>query len=167
MFTEEPPDGRIERDLETGEPNGVLINMLGNIRSKVMPPFTEDELYEGIGLVDELFLSQGITSAQEATISNDTRRWETVCDFVLNEDLHCRMNLMAGFPHWREFQERRLKTFIGDDLMRLGAVKVMLGVKEGALPRRRTTSTANAWKSTRPVSSLPSTPSPSPWSMPP
>ena len=95
METEEPPDGRIERDLETGEPNGVLINMLGYIRSNVMPSFSEDELDEGISLVDDLFLSQGITSAQEATVSNDTRRWETICGFVLDEDVHCRVSMMS------------------------------------------------------------------------
>jgi predicted amidohydrolase YtcJ len=65
--TNEPPDGRIERDLDTGEPNGILINMLGYVRSNVMPSFSPDELEKGIALVNDRFLSQGITSFQDAT----------------------------------------------------------------------------------------------------
>ena len=67
--TPEPPGARIERDLDTGEPNGILINMLGFIRSEVMPPFSEEELAEGVALADKYFLSHGITSFQEATVS--------------------------------------------------------------------------------------------------
>jgi predicted amidohydrolase YtcJ len=127
--TTEPPGVRIERDLETGEPNGVLINMLGYIRSKVLPPFSEEEMDEGVALADKYFLSHGITSFQEATVSNDIGRWETVCDFKLNADLVSRITMMAGAPYWQEFKERRIITRSGDNLMQLGAVKVMLDVE--------------------------------------
>jgi predicted amidohydrolase YtcJ len=123
--TEEPPGARIERDLVTGEPNGVLIDMLSYIRSKVMPPFTEAELKDGVVLVDRLFLSAGITSVQDATVSNNLERWETVCDFILNRRLRCRMTLMVGAPYWQDFSGVNLKTGSGDNLMRLGAVKIM------------------------------------------
>lgn len=131
LDTPEPPGGRIERDLETGEPNGILIDMLGPVRNRVMPNFTGDELAEGLRLANHLFLSQGITSLQEATVSNDTGRWEKVCGFILNRDLRSRMTMMAGAPNWREFAERYLKTSSGDDLMQLGAVKVIPGIGEG------------------------------------
>jgi predicted amidohydrolase YtcJ len=124
--TEEPPGTRIERDLVTGEPNGILIEMLGYIRSRVIPPLTEAELTEGVVIANRLFLSAGITSVQDATVSNNLERWETVCDFVLNERLRSRMTLMAGAPYWKDFSEVNLKTGSGDNLMRLGAVKVLL-----------------------------------------
>jgi len=124
--TEEPAGARIERDLATGEPNGILIGMLGNIRSEVMPPFSDAELSEGVALVDRHFLSMGLTSVQDATVSNGTDRWETVCGFILNRRLRSRMTLMAGAPHLTEFQEVNLKTGSGDNLMQLGAVKIML-----------------------------------------
>jgi predicted amidohydrolase YtcJ len=126
VATPEPPGARIERELETGEPNGILIGMLGYIRSQVMPPFTEEELAEGIALADKYFLSHGITSFQEATVSNDVERWQTLCDLKLNGDLFSRITMMAGAPHWQDFQKRGLKTGSGDNLMQLGAVKVML-----------------------------------------
>ncbi len=127
--TPELPGARIERDLATGEPNGVLINMLGYIRSQVMPPLTEDEMDEGVAKADEYFLSHGITSFQEATVSNDIQRWETICEFKLNGDLLSRVTMMAGASYWQEFKNRGLITGSGDNLMQLGAVKVMLDVE--------------------------------------
>ena len=127
--TPEPPGGRIERDLATGEPNGILIDMLSYIRSEVMPPFSAAELDEGVALANRHFLSMGLTSFQDATVSNDTSRWETVCGFILNRKLRSRMTMMAGAPYRTEFQEVNLKTGSGDNLMQLGAVKIMLEVQ--------------------------------------
>ena len=127
--TPEPAGARIERDLATGEPNGILIDMLNYIRSEVMPPFSDEELAEGITLADKYFLSHGITSFQEATVSNDIKRWETVCDFRLHGNLHSRITMMAGLPYWQEFKKMNLKTGSGDNLMQLGAVKIMLEVQ--------------------------------------
>jgi predicted amidohydrolase YtcJ len=127
--TPEPEGARIERDLVTGEPNGILINMLGYIRSEVMPPFSEEELAEGVYLEDRYFLSHGITSFQEATVSNDIKRWETVCNLKLYGSLLSRITMMAGSPCWQEFQKKNLKTGSGDNLMQLGAVKIMLEVQ--------------------------------------
>jgi predicted amidohydrolase YtcJ len=119
----EPPGARIERDLETGEPNGVLIDMVGHIRSNVMPRMSQEELWEGAELADTYFLSHGITSFQEATVSNDLTRWEAVCDLKLDADLLSRITMMAGSPFYKGFQERGLKPGAGDNLMQLGAVK--------------------------------------------
>ncbi len=127
--TPEPPDARIERDLDTGEPNGVLINMLGYIRSQVMPPLTDEELAEGVALADEYLLSNGITSFQEATVSNDIGRWETLCGFKLDGEILSRVAMMTGSPYWKEFRKKGLKTGSGDNLMQLGAVKFMLDVE--------------------------------------
>ncbi len=123
--TPEPPGARIERDLETGEPNGILINMLDYIRGKVMPPFSDAEMAEGVALADSYFISHGITSFQEATISNDLTRWERICALKLNNDLHSRITMMAGAPYWQKFKKKGLKTGYGDNLMQLGAVKIM------------------------------------------
>ena len=128
METPEPEGARIERDLSTGEPNGILIGtgMLSHIRSKVMPRFSQEELVESAALADTCLLSHGITSFQDASINNDLDRWETVCDLKLNADLLGRITMMAGAPHWKDFQKRGLKTGSGDNLMRLGAVKFLL-----------------------------------------
>jgi predicted amidohydrolase YtcJ len=125
METEEPPGGRIERDLATGEPNGILIGMLDYVRREVMPPLSEAEFESGIKTVYRSFLSLGITSVQDASVSNDLSRWERVCGLVLDGRLQSRITLMAGAPHWKDFQKVGLKTGSGDNLMRLGAIKFM------------------------------------------
>ena len=121
--TPEPPGARIERELDTGEPNGILIDMVGYVRNKVMPRLSEKELAKGVALADKYFLSNGISSFQEATVSNDLARWETVCDLKLDADLLSRITMMAGAPYWQDFIKRGLKTRSGDNLMQLGAVK--------------------------------------------
>jgi predicted amidohydrolase YtcJ len=131
--TPEPPGGRIERDLATGEPNGILYNMLGPVRNRVLPPLDGETLKEGLRRADTFFLSHGITSVQEATATNGTDRWEKMCSFILNRDLRSRLTMMAGSPHWRDFRDCGLTTRSGDDLMQLGAVKVMLGVNDAGV----------------------------------
>jgi predicted amidohydrolase YtcJ len=78
-----------------------------------------------VGLANRLLLSCGITSLQDTTASNNLERWETVCGLVLNGRLRTRMDLMAGAAHFKEFQALGLKTGDGDNLMRLGALKIM------------------------------------------
>lgn len=127
--TPEPVGGRIERDMDTGEPNGVLIEMISHIRNNIMPPLTEKELDKGLASANKLFLAHGITSIQEATINNGTSRWESVCGFILEQKIRSRMTFMAGAPHWKEFQQRNMKTGTGDNFMQLGAVKFIVDVE--------------------------------------
>jgi predicted amidohydrolase YtcJ len=131
--TEEPPGARIERDPATGEPNGILYEMLGYIRSRVMPPFTGDEMAEGAARADRHLLSGGITSIQEATVSNDLKRWRTVSELKKEGRLHSRVRMMAGYPARRQFEKAGLKTGSGDDRMGLGAVKIMVTMATGRL----------------------------------
>jgi predicted amidohydrolase YtcJ len=127
--TNEPPDGRIERDLDTGEPNGILINMLGYVRSNVMPSFSPDELEKGIALVNDRFLSQGITSFQDATYKNDISRWQAVQRWQTSGKLSSRMTMMAGPETRHQFRDAGLKAGSGDNRLRLGAVKLLLEVQ--------------------------------------
>jgi predicted amidohydrolase YtcJ len=129
--TPEPPDGIIERDLDTGEPNGVLYEMLGYIRGEVMPPLSEAELNEGVALADQQFLSQGITSLQEATYKNDRHRWQIIRRFKESGKLRSRVSMMAGTETRHQFQKSGLVTGSGDNHLRLGALKVMLGEAAG------------------------------------
>ena len=130
--TPEPEGARIERDLETGEPNGILYEMLGYVRGEVMPAFTEAEQAEGVSLANKQLLSQGITSLQEATVSNDLKRWYAVEGFKESGRLRSRVIMMAGMDSWEQFREAGLTTGAGDDQLRMGAVKVMVTETTGA-----------------------------------
>ncbi|MFC2012290.1 amidohydrolase [Chloroflexota bacterium] len=123
--TEEPPGGHIDRDLGSGEPNGLLFDMLGYIREKVMPSISEAELDEGITLASQHYLSQGITSLQDATVVNDLSRWRRFQHFVETGRLKSRLSMMAGIEVINQFQEAGLSPGSGDIHLRLGGAKLV------------------------------------------
>ena len=122
--TEEPPGGFIARDLSSGEPNGLLFEMLGHIREKVMPPISQAELTSGITLANEHYLSQGITSLQDATVVNDFSRWQKFQRFKDAGILKSRVYMMLGGEALSQFQEAGLALGSGDSQLRLGGVKM-------------------------------------------
>jgi predicted amidohydrolase YtcJ len=131
--TPDPPGGLIDRDLSTGEPNGVLFEMLGYIREKVMPPLSDAEVSEGLAQANRRYLSYGITSLQEATFKNDHSRWQIIGRFKEAGKLHSRVCMMLGTHARNQFQEAGLNSGSGDHQLRLGPVKVMLSEATGRL----------------------------------
>jgi len=121
----EPPGATIERDLTDGEPNGVLYEMLGFIREKVMPPWSEEELDKGMSLVNKHCLSQGLTSIQDATVVNDYRRWQTFRRYIDAGKLNVRVYMMFGPESAGQFREAGLAFGAGDSRLRLGGMKIV------------------------------------------
>jgi len=124
--TPEPTGGIMDRDLNTGEPNGLLFEMVGYLRERVLPPLSETEIRKGINLVSQHYLSLGITSVQDATVVNDFRRWETINRMKKAGGLKSRVSMMLGIEALPEFQERGITFGSGDNQLRLGAIKIML-----------------------------------------
>ncbi len=132
---ETPPSkgALIERETITGEPNGVLHEMLGYIREKVMPPLSEAEITRGMSLASQHFLASGITSLQDATIVNDPKRWLTLREVKDNGIFIPRLYMMFGHEHINSFQEMGLGYGSGDDELRLGGVKIIITESTGSL----------------------------------
>ena len=99
--TFEPPGGIIERDLETGEPNGLLYDM-GDFLAKRVPPLDDSELSRGIKLASQELLSMGITSIQDASPENDLQRWRMFQQWKEDESLKCRVSLMLGMEGFNQ-----------------------------------------------------------------
>ncbi len=133
METPDPPGGFIDRDLTTGDPNGILFEMLGYIRDKVMPSFSDEELAEGVALANRHYLSYGITSLHEATFKNDYHRWQIVRGFKDSSRLRSRVYMMLGSQARSQFQEAGLTTGSGDHHLRVGSIKLMLSETTGQL----------------------------------
>src|SRR3972149_4592887 len=131
--TPEPPGASIHRDATTGEPNGVLFDMLGYIRYNAMPPLAETELEEGISAANRQFLSMGITSLQDATITNEVKRWGIYRQAQQKGILKSRIYLMTGVDQIKRFQEAGLTFRSGDDHLRMGGLKIVLGEATGRL----------------------------------
>ncbi|MFC2004436.1 amidohydrolase [Chloroflexota bacterium] len=131
--TSEPPGGLIDRDLDTGEPTGLLFEMLGYIRDKVMPPLSEVDLTNGIVLANQHYLSQGITSLQEATVTNSIGQWQRFRCLKDTSQLKSRVYMMIGTETLGQFQESGLTSGSGDSQLRLGGVKIILSEATGQL----------------------------------
>ena len=131
--TPEPRGAIIERELDTGEPSGLLFEMVGYILGQVLPPLSEEELAEGIALANRHYLSMGITSLQEASAANDYARWQTLKRFKQSGKIKSRVSMMFGFDALPQFQEAGLTLGSGDSQLRLGGVKILLNEATGQL----------------------------------
>ena len=130
--TSEPPGGVIDRDLQTGEPSGLLFEM-NTFVDKMMPPLSDNELERGMALTNQEYLSHGITSLQDATWSDSLGRWQAFLLLKEQGKLIPRISMMIGAEAIEEFQERGLSSGSGDDHLKLGGVKIVLHTTTGSL----------------------------------
>jgi predicted amidohydrolase YtcJ len=121
----EPPGAFIGRRETDGEPNGLLVEMLGYIRENVMPPLEGEELERGIKLANEQYLSVGLTSLQDATFVNDLKRWRNHQHFKAEGMLKSRVYMMFGKETMPQFQKIHLGFGSGGSFLRLGGMKIV------------------------------------------
>ena len=131
--TEEPPAGMIDRDLDTGEPNGILFEMLGYVQERLQSPIPESEMDRAVGQASQQYLSVGITSFGEATVSNDLDQWNAFSRLKEAGKITSRINMMPGSAFMKEFEEAGLVTGAGDDGLRIGNLKIILSEATGQI----------------------------------
>jgi hypothetical protein len=107
--------------------------MLGYIRRKVLPLLSEEEMVKGITSLNHHYLSLGITSVQEATVTNDYGQWQTFRRFKDTGKLKSRVSMMLGAEALSQFREAGLAPGFGDSQLRLGGVKIVLNEVTGQL----------------------------------
>ncbi|MFC2068268.1 amidohydrolase [Chloroflexota bacterium] len=147
--TTEPSGGHIDREPSTGEPTGLLFEMLSYIRERVMPPLTEEELRRGVALANRQYLTNGITSLQEATMGNGLDRWQSLRQLKDAGQLTSRVSMMFGTGALSRFQEMGLVTGSGDVQLRLGGMKIMLTGTSGQLQPQQLELNQQAFKANR------------------
>jgi len=130
--TPEPPGGIIERDLETGEPNGLLFGMNSYVE-KVIPPVSEKEIEEAFRLANQEYLSHGITSLQDASWTDSYKRWQRFYRLKERRELTPRLSMMIGAEEIEDFQERGLSMWSGNSQLQLGGVKIIVQMTTGSL----------------------------------
>jgi predicted amidohydrolase YtcJ len=131
--TPEPAGAVIDRELDTGEPSGLLFEMAAYIRDRVLPPSSENELAEGIVTLNRHYLSTGITSLQDASAGNDHARWQILKRFKDNGSLQSRVSMMFGFDALLQLQEKGMAFGSGDGGLRVGGLKFLLSEARGRL----------------------------------
>lgn len=138
--TVEPEDGYIDRD-QHGEPNGLLFGMKDYLEAKLEPELQKaGEIEKGLSLANKKFLGWGITSLQDATLSNDLKRW-FFFEKIKNEGiLTSRITFMPGYRNFAEFRSRGFKPGQsagspekGSYQLRLGPVKIVVNMTRGKL----------------------------------
>jgi hypothetical protein len=128
--TPDPPGGRIGRDPETGEPDGLIVGR-NELVERGVPPLDEEELAEGVRLASLEFLSNGITSLQDTGWSNDLSHWQRFQRLKERGILPVRVAVLAGSDNLEEFKNSGLSTSSGDAQLRLGGVKIALDESTG------------------------------------
>lgn len=129
----DPPGGLIDRDLDSGEPTGLLYGMNAYLSEEVVPPLSEDELERAVRLAGRQLLSLGITSVQDATESNGWEQWRLFHSLKEAGVIWPRIWMMAGVKALPQFREAGLGPGAGDERLHLGAVKIAIDETHGYL----------------------------------
>lgn len=130
--SEEPSGTTISRDLVTGEPDGLLLEF-GPHLDGLIPDLRDTDLESAVLRASKSLASKGITSIQDATVTNSVSRWNTFRSLKSSGFILQRMGLMPGISHLKEFLSEGLIYRSQYDEVRLGAAKVMVTLSSGRL----------------------------------
>jgi predicted amidohydrolase YtcJ len=129
--TGDPPDGLIDRDLETGQPTGILYGM-GKYLAARIPAMDEGEIERGLGLADRNLLALGITSIQDASSANNLHHWRQLEAWKRRGIFHPRVSMMLGFEGF-EGLRHQLFAFVPTSELKPGGVKIFVHQVTGSL----------------------------------
>ncbi|MDP6100522.1 MAG: amidohydrolase [Dehalococcoidia bacterium] len=131
--TEEPSGGLMERDMDTGEPNGVLFGMADFLRER-LPPLGEAELREGVRRASNAFLGAGITSIQDTSQASGLEQWRLFQGLKSDGIFAPRLSMMVGFTSLDLLaQEAHATVSLEADTPHLWGVKIVLDEATGRL----------------------------------
>jgi predicted amidohydrolase YtcJ len=128
--TPDPEGGRIDRDPETGEPTGLLRETAQALAKEVIPPYTIEEIKEGLVAACNQLASWGITSFGDAAVVRDSM--VAYQELAAEGRLPLRVAMMVvGLPmlefppYLNELKALGLKAGFGNDRLRILGTKFM------------------------------------------
>ena len=130
--TADPPEGLIDRDLDTGEPTGLLYNM-SDYLAKFVPPMDNEQMKRGLKLANQELLASGITSVQDASSHNNIEQWVMFQQWKKRGFLKPRLSMMLGIEGFKKFRRDDLSTQVDQNQLRLGGVKIIIHETTGQL----------------------------------
>jgi hypothetical protein len=116
--TPEPPGACIDRELETGEPSGLLLEMERELASR-LPPLAEEELASGMAVLSGELLASGVTFVQDASAENGPSEWRLLRRLLEEGRLRQSVSMMEGLTRAGELPESDL-----EGRLRRGGVKI-------------------------------------------
>ena len=130
--TEEPPGGTIARDLDTAEPNGLLLEMSDFLDARI-PRLSAAEIDKGVALANRCLLAAGVVSVHDATPANSIERWDAMRRLRESGKFTPSVVMMAGADRIGGFADRGLSYGSGNGALALGHAKIMLTQSGGRL----------------------------------
>ena len=131
-YTPDPPEGLIDRDLASGEPNGILFGM-NSFLAKRIPPINENELNRGIVLLNQKLLSLGITTVHDASSHNSIDQWHFLFEVKKKNKLLPRVLMMLGLQGLNDFQKHIFLYPFNQNQLRFSTVKIIIDETTGRL----------------------------------
>ena len=126
--TPDPVGGVIVRDA-TGEPTGVFKDAAQDLIAKAIPRPTEAEMTEALRAALAEAARVGLTSVHSITVDGDswngsfTGEIQLLRRAELEGWLTCRMYEIVPITRWEKLRDAGLEHNMGDDFIKLGAVK--------------------------------------------
>jgi predicted amidohydrolase YtcJ len=130
--TADPEEGLIERDLQNGEPTGLLYGM-GDTLATLIPPMDKDQMEQGVRLASKELCSLGITSIHDASPRNNSNRWEMFQRWKERGFLKPRVCMTLGIKGYEEYETHPFTTRINENQLTLKGVKMILHETTGQL----------------------------------
>ncbi len=96
--TPEPPAAYLERDLTSGEPTGLLLEMNDRV-NRALPPLSYERLAAACAALDRRLLEAGVTCVQDATATNGPDDWRLFRRLIEERRLSVSLSLMEGLAH--------------------------------------------------------------------
>jgi predicted amidohydrolase YtcJ len=130
--TPDPPGGKIDHQPGTGKLSGRVAETAKDSFENVIPSnFTRDDHREGIKLISKMLARTGITSAHEAFgTPSDLLAYQDARD---SGDLLFRAYCLIGYRHIDAMLAAGIRTGLGDDWVRVGAMKM---IADGSISER-------------------------------
>lgn len=130
--TPDPPGGFIDRDMEAGEPTGLLYGM-GDYLAKSNPPRDREQMEQGIKMVSRQLSSWGITSIHDASPRNNLNRWRMFQRWIREGILKQRINFIMGSEGFKEYRKLSFPSSAAENQLRIGGVKIIVHETTGRL----------------------------------
>ncbi len=131
--TADPTAGVIVRDEARGEPTGLLLEMHHCLKEHLGGERDDGLFLEGVRRANELLLSVGVTSVQDAGPANDYQRWQTFKRLKKEGHIKPRVSVMLGADRLGQAREQGVVPGLGNEDLNVSGVKLMLTLTTGAL----------------------------------
>ncbi len=127
--TPNPQGGEITKDPLTGEPTGILKDAAQSLVGAVIPAPSKEQLKQAIKTAIQHANSLGLTSIQDNSSAADLEVYQ---ELLKEGELTLRINAWRGCYHYKEFESIGILPPFGNDMLRIGTMKVFVDGSMGA-----------------------------------